>query len=65
MFELFNTNEQLSKMIIKKIVYNYVTQTSISAEQLVKCKIILTIYEIHQKFNHVVIEETNNLFFNK
>ena len=52
-------------MIIKKIIYNYVTQISISAKQLIKCKIILTIFKIHQKFNHVVIEKINNLFFNK
>ena len=64
-FELFKTNEQLFEMIIKKVVYNYVTQISISAEQLVRCKIILTIYETHQKFSHVVIEKTNNLLFNK
>ena len=58
-------NEQLSKMIIKKIVYSHVTQISISAKQLVRCKTILTIYKTHQKFSHVVIEKTNNLFFNK
>ena len=52
-------------MIIKKIVYNHVTQISIPAKQLVRCKIILTIYKTHQKFSHVVIKKTNNLLFNK